>query len=868
MRDGEASESSVFSGRRGDEYEALLRQQTTLARFGELALRSENLDEILSEACSLVGEALGTDLAKVLELQEDGRTLLVKAGVGWKPGVVGQVRVEAEESSSEGHALQTGKPVISTDTRHETRFSLPGFLRDNNVQALVNVVILGAKGRPPYGVLEVDSHEPREFGDSDIAFLRGYANLLAAAVDRLRVLGEIKRSEAFAHGVLAASPDCVKVLEADGTLRFMNERGLALNEIDDPGLVVGRDFAALWPETEQAKVHSAIARAAAGEVTHIEGFCPTARGTPRWQEVNFAPLPGMGSETSRVVGISRDITDRKLAEAAQRESEERLRAIFEAAPVGIIVAEAPSGRVVAGNPRAEQIFGHPVISSPDVESYKNWVAFHTDGRRVQGVDYPLARALAGEEQPSLEVHYQFDDGSRSWILLSAAPMRDASGAVTGAIVTAQDIELQKRAAAILEQSNTTLEARAEASARDLAQRNRSLVAEIGGRQAAEGMVRQLQKMEAVGQLTGGIAHDFNNMLSVVISGLTLAQRRLARGETEVSRFIDAALDGAMRAGALTQRLLAFSRQQTLSPVPLDANRLLGGMEDLLHRTLGEAVRVETVLAAELWLTHADASQLENAVLNLAVNARDAMPDGGRLTIETANTRLDDAYAREHDDVAAGQYVMVAVSDTGAGMPPEVIARVFDPYFTTKEVGKGTGLGLSQVYGFVKQTGGHVMIYSEPGQGTSVKVYLPRFYGAAAAEANWLPAPVPEAGSRDQVVLVVEDEARVREMTVAALRELGYSAVHADSATTALRQLDEYPNVTLLFTDVVMPDVNGRELADEAIRRRPGLKVLFTTGYTRDAVVHNGILNPDVQLLPKPFSLEQLAHKLHQVLSPT
>lgn len=847
------------------QHEALLKQQSSLARFGELALKSESLDEILTEACRLVSGALGTDLAKVLELQADGRTLLVKAGVGWKPGVVGQVRVEAHESSSEGHALRTGQPVICTDARNESRFTLPAFLRDNDVRALVNVVILGGKDRPPYGVLEVDSHAPRQFGDTDIAFLQGYANLLAAAVDRLRVLTEVRRSEAFAHSVIAASPDCVKVLEQDGTLRFMSEQGLRLNEIANPAQVLGRDFAELWPEAERDKIRDAIARAANGEKVRIDGFAPTMRGAPRWSEVSFAPLPGTGDEPLRIVAVSRDTSDRTLAEAARRESEERLRVIFEAAPVGIIVCEAPHGRIIAGNPMAERIFRHPILHSPDVESYKHWVSFHSDGRRVQGSEYPLARALRGEEQASLEVHYQFDDGSRGWVLLTATPMRGSSGAITGAIVTAEDIDLRKQAAAVLEQSNSRLEARADANARDLVQSNRDLVAEIGNRQVAEGMVRQLQKMEAVGQLTGGIAHDFNNMLAVVISGMNLVQRRLARGETDVGRFVEAALNGALRASALTQRLLAFSRQQALTPTPVDINKLLNGMTDLLHRTLGDAVQVETVLAADLWLTHADANQLENVVLNLTVNARDAISGNGKLTVETSNTRLDDTYARENPDVAAGQYVMIAVSDTGSGMHPDVMTRVFDPYFTTKEVGKGTGLGLSQVYGFVKQSGGHIKLYSEVGQGTSVKIYLPRFYGEVIPDTRKLPTTVAQPGSREQIVLVVEDETRVREMTVAALRELGYTAIHADNATGALRQIDEHPDLALLFTDVVMPDMNGRQLAEEAARRRPGLKILYTTGYTQDAVVHNGVLDSNVNLLPKPFSLEQLALKLREVI---
>lgn len=304
---------------------AVLGQQRTLARFGELALRSNSLDEILHEACRLVGGALGTDLAKVLELQEDGRSLLVKAGVGWKPGVVGHVRVEAEESSSEGHALRTGEPVISSDTHKETRFSFPDFLEDNGVRALVNVVILGSEGERPYGVLEVDSHEPRQFDDGDIAFLRGYANLLAAAVARLRVLAEVRRSEAFAHGVLAASPDCVEVVEADGTLSFINDRGLTLSEIDDRAMIIGRDYGNLWPEEARADIRSALTRAMGGQAARIESFCPTAKGNPRWWEVHFAPLSVAPDEPTRVVAISRDVSERRQVEAARRHSEDRLR---------------------------------------------------------------------------------------------------------------------------------------------------------------------------------------------------------------------------------------------------------------------------------------------------------------------------------------------------------------------------------------------------------------------------------------------------------------------------------------------------------------------------------------------------------------
>ncbi|CAN5347488.1 hypothetical protein BH11PSE2_BH11PSE2_10530 [soil metagenome] len=390
------------------------------------------------------------------------------------------------------------------------------------------------------------------------------------------------------------------------------------------------------------------------------------------------------------------------------------------------------------------------------------------------------------------------------------------------------------------------------------------------REAAEALarteeaLRQSQKMDAVGQLTGGIAHDFNNMLAVIIGSLDLLKRRLGADDPRSKRYVEAAADGAQRAALLTKRLLAFSRLQPLMPESLDPNKLVAGMSDLLGHALGSDIRLETVLSGGVWRIHADPNQLENVILNLAVNARDAMPDGGRLTIETQNAHLDARYAKANG-AAAGQYVLIAVSDTGVGMPAEVAAKAFEPFFTTKEVGKGTGLGLSQAYGFIKQSGGLVKIYSEAGIGTTIKVYLPR-----------LTRPVDETNAEDvamelalsdeqELILVVEDEPAVRQFSVDALSELGYRVIEAEGAAAALRLLDAHPDVALLFTDIVMPDVNGRKLADEARRRRPDLKILFTTGYTRNAIVHNGVLDPGVDLISKPFVLEELSAKIRDVL---
>ncbi len=398
--------------------------------------------------------------------------------------------------------------------------------------------------------------------------------------------------------------------------------------------------------------------------------------------------------------------------------------------------------------------------------------------------------------------------------------------------------------------NETLEARVEARTSELIQ--------------AEEALRQAQKMEAVGQLTGGIAHDFNNMLTIVLGSLEILKRRVGVDE-RAQRLVDAATDGAKRAALLTQRLLAFSRQQPLQPESVDLNKLVSGMTELVRRSLGADIRLESTFAGGLWRANVDPNQLENVILNLAVNARDAMADGGKLTIETQNAHLDTRYVATHLGVPEGQYVLIAVTDTGMGMSPEVMAKAFDPFFTTKDVGKGTGLGLSQVYGFVRQSGGHVKIYSEPGQGTTVKVYLPRLIGEDEARSGTDIAAAVPLGDSKEVILVVEDEPGVREFSVAALEELGYRVFQADGAAQALRQLEAHREIVLLFTDVVMPDVNGRKLADEARRRFPHLKVLYTTGYTRNAVVHNGVLDSSVQMIGKPFTIEDLAGKVREVL---
>ncbi len=405
-------------------------------------------------------------------------------------------------------------------------------------------------------------------------------------------------------------------------------------------------------------------------------------------------------------------------------------------------------------------------------------------------------------------------------------------------------------------------------------RSQRLHEEEARRQATEMALRQAQKMEAVGRLSGGIAHDFNNMLTVILGNIDIALRRIEDGKADnsrITRLLGAARQASERAATLVQRLLAFSRQHPMEVKAVDINRLVQGMSELLRRTIGESVITETVLGGGLWKVAVDPNQLENAILNLAVNARDAMPDGGRLTIETANSYLDEHYvAAQNHEISQGQYVMLALSDTGTGMARDVVDRAFEPFFTTKPAGLGTGLGLSMVYGFAKQSGGHIKIYSEIGEGTTIKIYFPRISEQReipvwSGEEQTPARRAPSSGGTE-TILLVEDEEEVKRFAAEVLREEGYQVHAVSDAASALRTLEAEPAINLLFTDVVLPGgMNGRQLADEMRKRRPGLKVLYATGYTRNAIIHQGRLDPDVELLTKPFTADALARKVRAIL---
>jgi PAS domain S-box-containing protein len=565
----------------------------------------------------------------------------------------------------------------------------------------------------------------------------------------------------------------------------------------------------------------------------------SAEGPPETRYLDFVyqPIKDAAGNVTAIFVEGADITERHNSEEALRASEARLRQLngdLERQVIERAQARSLTWKLSPDLLGALNSKGYFETANPAWESVLGWTEAEVVSMSIFDLLHPddLEHTRAGFEltqvgQPALRFvnRYRCKDGGYRWISWIGIP---EEGYV---YCTGRDITAER-------------EAQIELA-------------------AAQDALRHSQKMEAIGQLTGGIAHDFNNLLTGIIGSLDIIRRRMASGRLdEIPRFMDAASASAQRAGALTHRLLAFARRQSLDIRPNDVNRVIGNMEDLLHRTLGEHIQLECSLGAEVWTAFTDVNQLESAVLNLALNARDAMPDGGKLTIETANARLDAAYTSRQGDVEPGDYVVIGISDTGSGMAADVVAKAIDPFFTTKPVGKGSGLGLSMVYGFAKQNRGHLRIYSEVGHGTTVKLYLPR----ALQDAVILEKAARDAPrGQGETILVVEDDATVRMILSDVLEELGYNVLLASDARPAIPILQSDRRIDLMVSDVILPHINGRKLAEIARASRPDLKVLFVTGYAENATFRGDFLDAGMDMLTKPFALDALGAKVRAMI---
>ena len=648
---------------------------------------------------------------------------------------------------------------------------------------------------------------------------------VALQAQMTRLVGSLRRqaaSERDYHGererlfsaVVESSNDAIVTKSLDGIITAWNRAaeqlfGYAAAE------VVGKHIRTVVPPERRDEMYNILERIGRGET--IDAYeTERLRKNGSVVEVMLTVFP-LRSGSGEIIGaseIARDLTESKRTQRElSREIEERQR-IFETSqdlilvtdPIGTFVQVSPSAMAIVGY-QPEEMVGHSAVEF-----------IHPDDLGATRDEMRAARS--GKQKRSFEARYIHKDGHEvvlNWMGTWSQPVR----------------------------------------------RHFFIGRDVTGQRAAEAQFRQAQKMDAVGQLTGGVAHDFNNILTVITGTIGILQDAVAdRPElVSIARLID---DAADRGAQLTRHLLAFARKQPLQPRETDVNALVVEAAKLLRPTLGEQIEISSKLADDTWPAMVDPSQLTTAVINLALNARDAMSAGGKLTLETRNVYLDEAYAGMHSEVAVGNYVMIAVSDTGAGIAPENLEKVFDPFYTTKEVGKGTGLGLSMVFGFVKQSGGHLKIYSEVGHGTSVKIYLPRATGSPESVQESAVAPVVEGGT--ETVLIVEDDALVRQYVLTQVRSLGYTTLEAANATEALALIAAHPAIDLLFTDVIMPGaMNGRQLADEATQRRPALKTLFTSGYTENAIMHHGRLDPGVHLLAKPYRKPELARMIRLAL---
>ena len=821
-----AVERDITERKRADlRLERLNRLYVVLSRIAEAIVRTDDRKTLYERACRILVEDGLLRMAFVGEVEADTKRVRSAAAFGEGVEYLRSLIVTVDDGphgrGTVGTALRTGRHDVCNDIAADPRMD-PwreaalrfDFRATASFPLCVGVVVVGA--------LVLFATEPGYFQDDEIRLMDTVAADISFALEaidreerrRLSDAALLKSEERFRE-LFENANDIIYTLDAEANLTSINKAGERILGYTREELLARPAPNLFTPEDTEKVRNIQLSRERGAPVTAYEIEVVTRDGHRLTLEVSSRFIQE-GNPLAGVQGIARDVTERRLAENRIREQ----AALLDSAQDAIFV-HGIDQRIRFWNKGAERLYG--------------WTHAEALGRSVEELLYDDPFAFR-----------KVVDGLREsgeWSGEIAQRCKD------GRIVTVE--------------GHWTLVPGESGQGQSVLSINTDITARI----AMEEMLQQSQRLEAVGHLTGGVAHDFNNLLTVILGNSELLVERLSE-EPRLRTLAEMIQTAAARGADLTHRLLAFARRQALEPSAVAIDGLLEGIEGLLGRTLGENIEIGRVAAPDLWAALVDPSQLEGAILNLCINARDAMPGGGKLLLETANVRIDAAYSEQHPDVQPGEYVLAVVSDTGAGIAPENLGRVFDPFFTTKPFGKGTGLGLSMVYGFVKQSRGHISIYSEVGQGTTVKMYLPR----AEIEAGAAGAPEPEADSADELrgteaVLLVEDDDLVRRYAEDQIAGLGYRVLSAANAREALEILEGPQEVDLLFTDVMMPGgMNGRELVDAARRRRPHLRVLYTSGYTENVILHHGRLDPGIQLLDKPYSRLDLARKIRAALA--
>jgi PAS domain S-box-containing protein len=789
-----------------------LEQQTAIAALGQRALIGGDLSALINEAVTLIVRNLAVEFCEVLEMLPDGTALLLRAGVGWKKGSVGNTKVGVGTNSQAGYSLLSNEAVIAEDLGAETRFSGSALLREHGVVSGVSIVIAG-KNRP-FGVIGAHTAKRRSFTKEDIHFIQSIANVLAPAIERKRGEEALRESEKRYKDLAELLPQVVFETDDKANLTFTNRRAFELFGYTQEDFEAGLNVLNMLAPEDRSRGAKNIQMVLAGEKPQNPEYRVLRKDGSALHVIIDSSAIVRDSEPVGIRGILVDITERKHMEEELR----KLSHAVEQSPASVVITDK-TGLIEYVNHKFTELTGYTlnealgknprILKSGQMpqETYEELWSTITSGREWKG-----------------QLHNKKKNGELYWEHASISPIIDSTGQISHFIGIKEDITERKR----LEQQ-----------------------------------FFQAQKMEAIGRLAGGVAHDFNNLLSVIIGSSDLLLDTLDQSDPKRVE-LEEIKDAGNRAATLTSQLLAFSRKQIRTPEFMDINEVLTDVEKMLHRLIGEDVEVVLRLSPEIGQIYADPVQLEQVIMNLAVNARDAMPQGGKFILETADVTLDEEYARDHIAIKPGRYTMLAVSDTGCGMTPEIQAHLFEPFFTTKERGKGTGLGLSTVYGIVKQNDGFIWVYSEPNQGTTFKIYLPTIDRPVVSETP----PIKEVANLHgtETILVVEDDPHLRALASRILQRHGYAVLEAQHAASAELICGQHQGpIHLLLTDIVMPGASGRQLAHLLANSRPEMKVIYTSGYANDVIAQRWNLEPGITLIQKPFTPDLLAHKVREVL---